>query len=664
MSAVEICSRLWRGLRDRWTYLPGDPGAGLKAEPGWLLPLLDRTPEAWPTAGQAKQVPGSEKVLSRASEALSGSLYLFGRTVETGMPPDWLADPLTGRSAREFVPALTGFSPGRGGEPDIRSVWELNRLQVLADLGRAYSITSQTEYAEAAARIIESWSEANPYGRTVNWANALEVGLRALSLVQAALLVSGSAAAGRESFRRVLARLFFLHGRYLRKHLSRGSTAFNHLAGEGAALTVLGACLPGLPGAGKWRALGESALGRSVDRLILPDGGGLEGSLHYLALVCRLVVLSCRLTGDCALLERRRRRERLVSAYRFLCAATDGGRSISEYGDSDDASAPGPPPAEASQRYRSTLNLLYLFLGDQPLCHGYEPDPDSLWLFGSRALEPAGRKPPGPERPEVGRFGFSGRYVVRWPGSTGSPAGFLRFECGPWGAPGTWAHAHADRLSFSFFLEGRPFFIDPGTGAYLANPRWREYFRSTAAHNTVVIDGQSQGQPLGTFFWRKEVPSRLLRLEETGDEVVLAGEHYGYRGQGVVHRREILLRPAGSSLELTDTFITGRRHQVAAVFNLHPQCIVERKPGEAGTLVIISGANQETGGWRLELKCDERCRVSLHSGEDNPARGWFSPGFMRREPCPQVICRAEIEGESSLHTRILWSKPDAGQRGS
>ena len=659
-------------MRDRWAFHLGDSEAGIKLEAEQISPLLDRSLAAEPSAAEAGKLQDSERMIAGAQEVLSGRWLIFGRTVELGQPIDWLKDPLTGQAVKKSAPSFLGFAFDRENGVDIRSIWELNRLQALVDLGRAYQITSQQEYAAAVAEIIESWSNANPCHRTVNWANALEVGLRALSLIQATSLVRGSIIAHEKDFGRKLARLFYLHGRYICSHLSRGSTAFNHLAGEGAALTVLGSCLPGLPGAKKWRSLGEKALARSVDRLILPDGGGLEGSLHYLSLVCRLIILACRLTGDCGFLDRNNRWERLRAAYLFCCAVTDGGRSISEFGDSDDATVAGPPPAEAELRYRSTLNQLYLFLRnnslqDQPLCHHFEPDLDSLWLFGHDELRAADSSRKAPVHLLLERFGYSGRYVVRWPGKGGNPAGFLRFECGPWGAGKTWAHAHADRLSFSLFLDGRPFFIDPGTGAYLASRKRREYFRSTAAHNTAAIDGYSQGEPLGPFLWKQEVPSRLLRLEETEDKVILMGEHYGYqRQQGAVHRREILLRPGESAMELVDSFFTDRKHHITLVFNLHPRCIVEKDKATEGAMRILSGdsQNHESRNLCLDLRCDKRCRISLHRGEESPIRGWFSPGFMRWEPCWLIVCEADIDGESSLHTSMSWKNdPEASDSG-
>lgn len=56
-------------------------------------------------------------------------------------------------------------------------------------------------------------------------------------------------------------------------------------------------------------------------------------------------------------------------------------------------------------------------------------------------------------------------------------------------------HAHCDGLGFELSWKGRPLFVNSGTGQYQGP--LRAYFRSTAAHNTVVVDGEEQSQCWG-----------------------------------------------------------------------------------------------------------------------------------------------------------------------
>lgn len=56
-------------------------------------------------------------------------------------------------------------------------------------------------------------------------------------------------------------------------------------------------------------------------------------------------------------------------------------------------------------------------------------------------------------------------------------------------------HGHCDALSFELSCDGHPVFVNSGTGQYQG--ALRSYFRSSAAHNTVVIDGEEQSQCWG-----------------------------------------------------------------------------------------------------------------------------------------------------------------------
>lgn len=70
-------------------------------------------------------------------------------------------------------------------------------------------------------------------------------------------------------------------------------------------------------------------------------------------------------------------------------------------------------------------------------------------------------------------------------------------------------HAHCDGLSFELSWKGRPLFVNAGTGQYQG--ALRPYFRSTLAHNTVVIAGKEQSD-----CWGEHRVGRRIR-EVTGD---------------------------------------------------------------------------------------------------------------------------------------------------
>ena len=115
---------------------------------------------------------------------------------------------------------------------------------------------------------------------------------------------------------------------------------------------------------------------------------------------------------------------------------------------------------------------------------------------------------------------------------------------GPKYIPG---HAHCDAMSFELFKDGRPVLVNCGTYAYQCEER--TFFRSTAAHNTVMVDGVEQSQCWGAFRMGKR--SSTLVLEVDDHHIVM--EMTDQMGRRVT--RDIRLE--ADMLEVTDNCTSG-----------------------------------------------------------------------------------------------------------
>ncbi len=80
---------------------------------------------------------------------------------------------------------------------------------------------------------------------------------------------------------------------------------------------------------------------------------------------------------------------------------------------------------------------------------------------------------------------------------------------GPKYIPG---HAHCDAMSYELFCDGKPVLVNCGTYAYQCKER--SFFRSTAAHNTVMIEGVEQSQCWGAFRLAKRSSTKVLDVSE------------------------------------------------------------------------------------------------------------------------------------------------------
>src|SRR5262249_61050200 len=114
---------------------------------------------------------------------------------------------------------------------------------------------------------------------------------------------------------------------------------------------------------------------------------------------------------------------------------------------------------------------------------------------------------------------------------------YLVFDCGPLGDGG---HGHYDALAIEAAGHGRALLVDPGRFTYAeGTPNLRRWFKSTAAHNTVTVDGLDQtpyacGKPRGPV----AVARAGLRTTMPGLDV-LRGEVRS-PAYGAVHARTIL----------------------------------------------------------------------------------------------------------------------------
>jgi hypothetical protein len=143
---------------------------------------------------------------------------------------------------------------------------------------------------------------------------------------------------------------------------------------------------------------------------------------------------------------------------------------------------------------------------------------------------------------------------------------FLVFDCGPIGDGG---HGHYDALTVDVAALGRPLVVDPGRFVYCDDPpHWRRWFKSTAAHNTVAVDGRDQtpyhrGKPK-----RGVAEARFLQRVTTTDLDVLWGEVRSPE-YDAIHRRRILF-VAGDYWIIHDALEATGLHRYDLRFHLAP----------------------------------------------------------------------------------------------
>tara|TARA_Y100000589_G_C27043379_1_gene584113 strand:- start:85 stop:1017 length:933 start_codon:yes stop_codon:yes gene_type:complete len=209
----------------------------------------------------------------------------------------------------------------------------------------------------------------------------------------------------------------------------------------------------------------------------------------------------------------------------------------------------------------------------------------------------------------------------------------LTLDHGPLGMAPLYNHGHADALSVFISYKNLPYFTDPGTYRYNGVPQYREYFRGTAGHNTVTVDGRDQSQQLTGFVWATDFEVSLEKLEVENDMVKVCAYHCGYTSSNerMVHRRELTLLPDGE-VDIYDSFSGSKSHRYALNFHLDPDVKVN---SEGKRLLLESQREKLYVG--LEQGAFERLK-----GTREPLRGWYSASY--GSICETTTLSHESEG--------------------
>ena len=187
------------------------------------------------------------------------------------------------------------------------------------------------------------------------------------------------------------------------------------------------------------------------------------------------------------------------------------------------------------------------------------------------------------------------------------------FDTGPVGPDYLPGHAHADTLSFELSCGAQRVICNSGTSRY-GRGAIRQWERSTAAHNTVEIDGENSSEVWDGFrVARRAYPLGLNCSEELGAlRACCAHDGYTRLPGSPIHRRTIQV--SGDAVRWTDEVEGAGEHRAVGRIPLHPEVTVRRVGDAQWQIGLPSGES-------LELVVEARGAVL------NEEKGCFSPEF-------------------------------------
>ena len=253
--------------------------------------------------------------------------------------------------------------------------------------------------------------------------------------------------------------------RYIAGHLK---PTRNHRTFQLFAVCLSALAFPEFDDGGR---LARFAVGQLTTNLltdILPDGVQVELSTHYHQLVLETAVAFLELARANGVAVDPALEARVARALSFAMHVQWPDGRLPLLNDSDDG------------RQLDLLRRGAALFDDQALLWGASLGREGAPPSGSSVL-----------------FDQSGYFALTdgWGRDAGSYAGrqHVVYDCG---LLGEGSHSHYDVFNFCLYAGGGPLIVDPGRYTYSADVRdgvdWRHWFKSTAAHNTVTIDGRDQ----------------------------------------------------------------------------------------------------------------------------------------------------------------------------
>lgn len=216
-------------------------------------------------------------------------------------------------------------------------------------------------------------------------------------------------------------------------------------------------------------------------------------------------------------------------------------------------------------------------------------------------------------------------------------AAYLVCDCAAIGAGYLPGHAHADALSFELSLGEHRVLVNSGTSQYGTDAE-RQRQRGTAAHNTVVVDGEDSSEIWAGFRVARRARVKLRTVTTTPRAVIVEASHDGYRrlpGRNEHRRRWIL---DDRSLIIEDE-ISGTFATATAYFHIHPE-VDAHVHGTAEVQLACNGRL-----WRMVF--EGASAIELLSGTWHPGFGVTVPNR----------CIMASFARTMLTTSLFWALP-------
>lgn len=526
---------------------------------------------------------------------------------------------------------------------DVKVPRELSRSHFLLHLALAYQFTNDDKYARKAFELIEDWIDNNPLMYSINWGCAMDVAIRAVNWIWALPLLE-SYKVPKETSDKINGSLY-QHGWFIYHNFEGNYFNYNHnhYFSDLVGLIHISLLFKGGKQADKWFKYSLHAFYREVRLQVLPSGMSFEGSTNYNRLLVELIIPTLVILKRNGVDVPPDIWGRLESMFDSIMNIAMPNGEVPIIGDQDNGRClPWGAEPLNDERYLMSVGAVLFERSDfKAAGNGYNVycamfgDEDSKNTFDSIVAEPATLK---------SRFYRDAGFAI-----TRSGNDYLLFNAdnqGMYRDTGTTvSHTHCDWFSFVLAVNGIPFIVDPGSYVYSSDASERNRFRSTAMHNTLVVNGENQEKVNHKTLWdyrRKSHPViEFWRSDSDKDTIACCHESYNWLGGETRHKRKVEFEKKTSRWIIEDVLESTSVREMTLYYHLDVDVDVKVDDN----IVTLSRGGQVLA---LEIKCNSTFRISVSDSHISKCYGELTDN--------KVVCvTIDKTYESKVYTTI-WKK--------
>jgi len=311
----------------------------------------------------------------------------------------------------------------------------------------------------------------------------------------------------------------------------------NHYLSDIAGLLILATFTEGIfKESKKWKEFAIEELKKEMLKQVYPDGCDFEASTCYHRLILELFFYATLLvvindgefkrdnyTEITQKIFGEEYTQRLYRMFEFVSYALKPNGRMPQIGDNDSGRLFIFAERDIlDMRYLLTLGAIF-FNESKFKVKEFGFYEEALWIFGKEGYRIwQDLKENSLINIDSQSFPNAGWYIMR------NDKNYMFISSGPNGQNGNGGHSHNDKLSFELCIDGVTFIQDPGTYVYTPYPQMRNLFRSTAYHNTVIVDKKEQNRFNEDELFRMEndIDIKINKWEANREYDFLSGEYF------------------------------------------------------------------------------------------------------------------------------------------